>query len=84
MGNTERVANKRGDNEAGDELLSGKQIAELLGWADTGTAWRQHRVGTFPAPVREERPRLWRRADVEAWGRTAVRYPERRQNPGNV
>lgn len=67
-----------------DDLLSGKDVAELLGWKSPGTPWQQHQVGTFPAPVRAERPRMWRRADVEEWARTHPRRPSRRQNPGAV
>ena len=67
-----------------DELLSGKDVAELLGWADTGTAWKLSQHGTFPAPVRADRPRLWRRGDVEQWAQTHARRPRRRRQAGTV
>lgn len=67
-----------------DELLSGKDVAELLGWKSTGNAWQLSQRGTFPAPVRFDRPRLWRRGDVEEWARTKPRRPARRGAPGLV
>jgi predicted DNA-binding transcriptional regulator AlpA len=68
----------------GEELVSGKEIAELLGWVSAGAAWQQFQHGTFPAPVRLERPRLWRRADVEEWARRSPRRPSRRGSPGTL
>ena len=67
-----------------DDLLSGKQVAVLLGWKSPGIAWQLHVRGTFPAPVRVDRPRLWRRADVEDWARTHPRRPHRRQDLGQI
>ena len=67
-----------------DELLSGKDVAELLGWQSTGNAWQLSQRGTFPAPVRVDRPRLWRRGDVEEWARSKPRRPTRRITPGRV
>lgn len=65
-----------------DELLTGKQVAELLGWTSASAAWQGAKRGTFPWPVREERPRLWRRSDVERWSATARRQPSRRTRVG--
>ncbi len=61
------------------ELMSSGEIAAELGWRNSGTAATLWRRGTFPAPVIDKpRARLWRRADVEEWTRTAKRRPERR------
>jgi hypothetical protein len=63
----------------GDELMSGGEIAAFLGWRNSGTASTLWRRGTFPAPVIDKpRAKLWRRADVEEWARTAHRRPWRR------
>ena len=72
------------DTPGPDDLLSGREIAELLGWADPGTAWKSAQNGTFPQPVRTVRPRLWRRGDVEEWARTRPRRPTRRKRPGQL
>lgn len=62
-----------------NELMSAKEIAAKLGWRNSGTAATLWRRGTFPAPVVDKpRLRLWRRADVEEWERTAHRRPWRR------
>jgi predicted DNA-binding transcriptional regulator AlpA len=70
--------------DRGGELMSGKEIAELLGWVNPATAWQQFRKGTFPQPVRMERPRMWLRADVEEWARTSRRFPQRRRLSGDL
>jgi predicted DNA-binding transcriptional regulator AlpA len=65
-----------------DELMSSGEIAEELGWQNSGTAATLWRRGTFPAPVIDKpRARLWRRSDVEEWVRTAHRRPWRRREP---
>jgi hypothetical protein len=62
----------------GDELMSAGEIAAEP-WRNSGTAATLWRRGTFPAPVIDKpRARLWRRADVEEWTRTAHRRPWRR------
>lgn len=62
-----------------NELMSGREIAEKLGWRNSGTAATLWRRGTFPAPlVDKSHARLWRRVDVEEWERTAHRRPWRR------
>lgn len=62
-----------------DELMSSGEIAAELGWKNSGTAATLWRRGTFPAPVIDKpRARLWRRADVDHWVRTAQRRPWRR------
>ncbi len=66
------------------ELLSGKDVAALIGWKSPGTAWELAQRGTFPQPARPERPRMWRRADVEEWARTRPRRPKRRIAPGEI
>src|SRR3954462_2363545 len=53
--------------------MSGGEIAAFLGWKNSGTASTLWRRGMFPAPVIDKpRAKLWRRADVEEWARTAV------------
>ena len=66
------------------ELMSGREIAALLGWKSAGTAWELFQKGTFPRPVRMERPRVWARQEVEEWARTHARRPSRRDNPGLI
>lgn len=62
-----------------DELLTGRQVADRLGWTSSGTAWQLAQNGTFPWPVREQRPRMWRASDVDEWESTARRQPSRRK-----
>jgi predicted DNA-binding transcriptional regulator AlpA len=52
---------------AANDLMTGKEIAELRGWKHPGVAWQMAQRGDFPDPVRDTRPRLWRRSDVERW-----------------
>ena len=77
------VAMSKGTSDAIDanELMSSGEIAEHLGWQNSGTAATLAKRGTFPHPVIDKpRARLWRRADVLEWERTAHRRPGRRSN----
>ena len=49
-----------------EDLLSGREAAELAGIGYGYMRERLRRRGGFPAPVRV-RPALWVRQDVEAW-----------------
>ena len=69
---------------AESNMLSGRQVADLLGWSSSGTAWQLHRFGTFPAPTRTEPPRLWSRAVVAEWAATHPRRPNRRMHKGTL
>jgi predicted DNA-binding transcriptional regulator AlpA len=61
------------------ELMSAGEVAEHLGWRNSGTAATLAKRGTFPPPVIDKpRARLWRRADILQWERTAHRRPGRR------
>lgn len=56
------------------DLLTAKEVSELLGWSSPSTPWDLSKKGTFPAPVRRHgRTKLWDRSEVEHWGRTAPR-----------
>lgn len=67
-----------------NELMSGKEVAEFLGYSSPGTPWSMAQKGTFPQPEHATRPRMWRRSDVEQWARTHPRRPNRRGRPGEV
>ena len=68
-----------------DDLLTAREVADLLGWRNTGQAWQQHQQGTFPAPAQQfGRERLWWRSDVVTWATTHSRRPNRRQQPGTL
>lgn len=68
---------ERGDDDE-VELLTASQVAALVGWKSSGTPADLVKRGNFPRWVREYgRTKLWDRAEVEAWMRTAPRKGRR-------
>lgn len=60
------------------ELVGVSEAAALLGWDRRRVATYVGR-GSFPAPVATlASGRVWRREDVEAFGRDRARHPRRR------
>ena len=57
-----------------EDLLSGREAAELAGIGYGYMRERLRRKGGFPAPVRV-RPVLWVREDVLAWRRARAASP---------
>ncbi|MBI4861929.1 MAG: helix-turn-helix domain-containing protein [Candidatus Riflebacteria bacterium] len=49
-----------------DTLLTRAQLRELVGISDMAL-WRWLKKGVFPAPIRLERRRYWRAADLRRW-----------------
>ena len=66
------------DPEVEQALMTATEVAAKLGWLSPSTAWDLVKRGRFPAPVRQHgRMKLWSRAQVENWERTAPRKPRR-------
>jgi predicted DNA-binding transcriptional regulator AlpA len=66
-----------------DELASIAEVAGLLGVTER-TAQRYAGRGDFPPPVDRVaagRIRVWRRADVEAWGKAHLPLPRTGRPP---
>jgi hypothetical protein len=64
--------------EVTPELVGVSEAASLLGWDRRRVATYAQR-GVFPEPVASlASGRVWRREDVEAFGRQRVRRPGRR------
>jgi prophage regulatory protein len=59
----------------GEEVVSIREIAEMFG-VEKRTAIRYSHREDFPAPIASlGTGRIWRRADVEAWGREHLPLP---------
>jgi prophage regulatory protein len=64
-----------------EDLAGVVEIAELLGVTDR-TAARYTQRGDFPAPIGQlARGRVWRRVDVERWGRKHLPLPRTGRPP---
>lgn len=68
-----------------DTLITGREISEMMGWRNGGTAWQLSQRSTFPQPAQQYgRTRLWWKSEVVAWATTARRRPGRRSAPGSL
>ena len=67
-----------------DELMTAKEVAELLDWKSPSTPWDLAKRGTFPEPTRSHgRTKLWARGEVERWRGMTPRRRRGGDNPAS-
>lgn len=50
-----------------DAMMTSKQVREACGNVSDMTLWRWSKADGFPAPIKLNRRRYWRAAEVAAW-----------------